>query len=231
MQSGALRAVPCTPPLRSRVVRARSFRWRIDNWPAFQQDAANRTYGAAFSAGGFSWRLLLFPRGNTVPFLSLYLAVTSDFQQRLPSCWVKFARFALIVPNRTAPALVKMTQHQFDRHVHSVSVCKGASFAVLLCEALHTDSLRAGAAERTTGASRSCSSSQTLPTPPKDGSATTVRSPLRFWCCRRYGRCVARVPALLPAACDAHRAQPTKPYVTRSWTGDAVTAVVSHPAL
>ena len=92
----------------------RSFRWRIDNWQAFQQDAANRTYGAAFSAGGFSWRLLLFPRGNTVPFLSLYLAVTSDFQQRLPMSWVKFARFALVVPNRTAPALVKITQHQFD---------------------------------------------------------------------------------------------------------------------
>ena len=95
---------------------ARSFRWRIDNWAGFQHDAANRTYGAAFGAGGFSWRLLLFPRGNTVPFLSLYLAVTSDFQQRLSLCWVKFARFALIVPNRTAPALVKMTQHQFDRH-------------------------------------------------------------------------------------------------------------------
>ena len=116
MQSGALRTTARLSPREAdaRLSRA-SFRWRIDNWAAFQQDAANRTYGAAFSAGGFSWRLLLFPRGNTVPFLSLYLAVTSDFQQRLPSCWVKFARFALIVPNRTAPALVKMTQHQFDR--------------------------------------------------------------------------------------------------------------------
>ena len=94
--------------------RAHSFRWKIENWRAFQQDAANRTYGAAFSAGGFSWRLLLFPRGNTVPFLSLYLAVTSDFRARLPPSWVKFARFALIVPNRSAPALIKMTQHQFD---------------------------------------------------------------------------------------------------------------------
>ena len=103
--------------------RARSFRWRIENWAGFQQDAANRTYGAAFGAGGFSWRLLLFPRGNTVPFLSLYLAVTSDFQQRLPPCWVKFCRFALIVPNRTAPALVKMTQHQFDRHA-AAATCR-----------------------------------------------------------------------------------------------------------
>ena len=87
----------------------------MDDWRAFQQDAANRTYGAAFSAGGFSWRLLLFPRGNTVPFLSLYLAVTSDFQQRLPAAWSKFARFALIVTNRAAAPLVKSTQHQFDR--------------------------------------------------------------------------------------------------------------------
>ena len=93
----------------------RSFHWKIPDWRAFQADATNRTYGAAFSAGGFSWRLLLFPRGNTVPFLSLYLAVTSDFQQRLPPGWAKFARFALIVPNRVAPSLVKMTQHQFDR--------------------------------------------------------------------------------------------------------------------
>jgi hypothetical protein len=93
---------------------SRSFRWKIPSFASFQQDAANRTYGAAFSAAGFSWRLLLFPRGNTVPFLSLYLAVTSDFRQRLPPGWVKFARFALIVPNRSAPALVKMTQHQFD---------------------------------------------------------------------------------------------------------------------
>jgi hypothetical protein len=102
------------PSPRSLWVRGASFRWKIEDWRAFQQDAANRTYGAAFSAGGFSWRLLCFPRGNTVPFLSLYLAVTSDFRQRLPAGWVKFARFALIVPNRAAPALVKTTQHQFD---------------------------------------------------------------------------------------------------------------------
>jgi hypothetical protein len=55
-----------------------------------------------------------------VPFLSLYLAVTSDFQSRLAPLWVKFSRFALIVPNRTAPALVKMTQHQFDRRVQKL---------------------------------------------------------------------------------------------------------------
>ncbi len=91
-----------------------SFRWRIDNWRAFQAEAASRSYSATFSAGGFSWRLLLFPRGNTVPFLSLYLAVTSDFRARLPAAWSKFARFALVVPNATSPALVKMTQHSFD---------------------------------------------------------------------------------------------------------------------
>jgi hypothetical protein len=101
-------------------MRPASFRWRIDDWAAFQQDAANRAYGATFNASGFSWRLLLFPRGNTVPFLSLYLAVTSDFQSRLAPLWVKFSRFALIVPNRTAPALVKMTQHQFDRRVQKL---------------------------------------------------------------------------------------------------------------
>lgn len=92
-----------------------SFRWSVPNWSTtFQREAANRTYSSSFSAGGFSWRLLMFPRGNTVPFLSLYLAVTSEFRQRLPSTWTKFARFALIVPNKSGPALVKATQHQFD---------------------------------------------------------------------------------------------------------------------
>ena len=206
-----------------------SFRWRIDNWAVFQQDAANRTYGAAFGAGGFSWRLLLFPRGNTVPFLSLYLAVTSDFQQRLPSCWVKFARFALIVPNRTAPALVKMTQHQFDRHARLLRACKqGASLACT-----PADFLRLRSRENDWGFTQLLELAD-LADPAKgwigeDGSLTVEVLVLpSLWAVRGARACFC---CLLPAACDACATQPTKPYVTLSWTGDVVTAVDSHPAL
>eukprot|EP00217_Crustomastix_stigmatica_P014531 CAMPEP_0183800928 /NCGR_PEP_ID=MMETSP0803_2-20130417/26355_1 /TAXON_ID=195967 /ORGANISM="Crustomastix stigmata, Strain CCMP3273" /LENGTH=361 /DNA_ID=CAMNT_0026045647 /DNA_START=34 /DNA_END=1119 /DNA_ORIENTATION=- len=92
-----------------------SFRWKIEGWSAFQKEASTRTYSTKnFQAGDFDWRLLLFPRGNTVPYLSLYLAVANEFRSSLPADWTKFARFALIVPNENQAPLVKVTQHQFD---------------------------------------------------------------------------------------------------------------------
>ena len=206
MQSGALHVLPCTPPLLSCVLRGHSFRWRIDNWGSFQQDAANRTYGAAFGAGGFSWRLLLFPRGNTVPFLSLYLAVTSDFQTRLPACWVKFARFALIVPNRTAPALVKMTQHQFDRHARLLRAWHWASCMRAISKHVELTSCALRSRENDWGFTQLLELAD-LADPAKgwigeDGSLTVEVLVLpSLWAVRRARACLL----LLPAACDARR--------------------------
>ena len=63
----------------------------------------------------------------------------------------------------------------------------------------------------------------------EDGSLTVEVLVLpSLWAVRRARACFC---CLRRVTRDARVTQPTKPYVTLSWTGDVVTAVDSHPAL
>lgn len=140
-----------------------------------------------------------------MPFLSLYLAVTSDFQQRLPMSWVKFARFALVVPNRTAPALVKITQHQFDSRENDWGFTQLLELSDL--------------ADPATGWLGD------------DGSLTVEVLVLPTMWTVRSRRALLRRRQTDATATDSRAPQANKPCVTLSWTGDVVTSVDSQSAL
>ena len=85
--------------------------WRIPN---FSKLAERKVYSDTRAVHGHPWRLLLFPRGNRVEWLSLYLDV-ADAAELVPS-WCRYARFTLAVVNQRDPdtTVEKSTHHEFN---------------------------------------------------------------------------------------------------------------------
>ncbi|RZC81910.1 hypothetical protein C5167_044485 [Papaver somniferum] len=71
------------------------FTWKIEN---FSKLDPKKHHSDAFNVGDSKWRVLLFPKGNSVDYLSMYLAVADwdDF----PLGWVRCAQFSLSVVNQ-----------------------------------------------------------------------------------------------------------------------------------
>ena len=67
--------------------------WHITNWSNLER----RVTGPEFEAGGWKWRILLFPFGNNVQDnVSIYL----DFaDQNAPKGWYLCVQFALVLWN------------------------------------------------------------------------------------------------------------------------------------
>eukprot|EP00250_Pteridium_aquilinum_P017737 c23759_g1_i1 orf=877-4185(-) len=86
------------------------YSWRIEN---FSKLNIRKYYSDTFIIGGYKWRILIFPKGNTVDHLSMYLDVADSAV--LPYGWSRFAHFNLAVLNHLDPKLSirKDTQHQF----------------------------------------------------------------------------------------------------------------------
>ncbi|CAI5494319.1 unnamed protein product, partial [Closterium sp. Naga37s-1] len=92
---------------------SKTFRWEIDKFSSLAQDKMFSK--PAFLAGGYNWRVLLFPRGNTKSGqLSLYLDVADAAS--LPSGWNKSAHFVLCVINHydRKMSVRRDTSHQFN---------------------------------------------------------------------------------------------------------------------
>ncbi|KAH7299953.1 hypothetical protein KP509_24G037500 [Ceratopteris richardii] len=87
------------------------FTWRIDNFSKIYQ---RKYYSEAFTVGGYKWRILLFPKGNNVDYLSIYLDVVDA--HTLSYGWTRYAHFSLTIVNQYDPKLSvrKDTQHQFN---------------------------------------------------------------------------------------------------------------------
>ncbi|KAJ4829155.1 ubiquitin carboxyl-terminal hydrolase 13 [Turnera subulata] len=87
------------------------FTWRIDD---FSKIHMRKYYSDVFVAGGYKWRVLIFPKGNNVESLSMYLDVADA--SYLPYGWTRFAQFSLGVVNQLNPKLSvkKDAQHQFN---------------------------------------------------------------------------------------------------------------------
>ncbi|KAK8941776.1 Ubiquitin carboxyl-terminal hydrolase 13 [Platanthera guangdongensis] len=87
------------------------FTWTIEN---FSMLNVKKHYSEFFFAGGFKWRILIFPKGNNVDHLSMYLDVADS--ATLPYGWSRFAQFSLSVVNQLHPKCTcrKGTQHQFN---------------------------------------------------------------------------------------------------------------------
>ncbi|KAI3993823.1 hypothetical protein MKX01_002836 [Papaver californicum] len=86
------------------------FTWIIDK---FNRLYTKEHYSDVFTAGGYKWRLKIFPMGNTVDQLSVYLEAADS--ANLPYRWSRYAQFSLAVVNQIHHKYTvrKDTQHKF----------------------------------------------------------------------------------------------------------------------
>ncbi|XP_056164532.1 ubiquitin C-terminal hydrolase 12-like isoform X1 [Syzygium oleosum] len=87
------------------------FTWTIEN---FSRLNTKKLYSDIFYVGGYKWRILIFPKGNNVDHLSIYLDVADS--ATLPYGWSRYAQFSLTVINQMHNkfSIRKETQHQFN---------------------------------------------------------------------------------------------------------------------
>ncbi|XVF24605.1 hypothetical protein REPUB_Repub13aG0141800 [Reevesia pubescens] len=87
------------------------FTWTIEN---FSRLNTKKLYSDIFLVGGYKWRILIFPKGNNVDHLSMYLDVADA--ATLPYGWSRYAQFNLAVSNQmhNKYTIRKDTQHQFN---------------------------------------------------------------------------------------------------------------------
>ncbi|KAL7228355.1 hypothetical protein ACSBR2_007137 [Camellia fascicularis] len=57
-----------------------------------------KLWSEIFFVGGYKWRVLIFPKGNNVDHLSMYLDVADS--ATLPYGWSRYAQFSLAVVNQ-----------------------------------------------------------------------------------------------------------------------------------
>ncbi|KAK4358507.1 hypothetical protein RND71_020736 [Anisodus tanguticus] len=71
------------------------FTWKIEN---FSRLNVKKLYSDTFVVGGYKWRILTFPKGNNVDYLSMYLDVADSAS--LPYGWSIYALFSLTIVNQ-----------------------------------------------------------------------------------------------------------------------------------
>lgn len=86
------------------------YTWRLEGWT---KQTKTKQYSPTFKIAGYNWRILLFPSGNNVPQLSIYLDVADSAV--LPHGWTRQASFALTAVNQRNPQMnvTKEASHQF----------------------------------------------------------------------------------------------------------------------
>ncbi|KAL5221469.1 hypothetical protein ABZP36_026182 [Zizania latifolia] len=87
------------------------FTWTIENFSKLRN---RKLYSDAFVVGGNKWRVIVFPTGNHVEYLSMYLDVADA--NLLPYGWNKYAQFSLAVINQLDSnySLRKEAAHHFS---------------------------------------------------------------------------------------------------------------------
>ncbi|KAE9447977.1 hypothetical protein C3L33_20136, partial [Rhododendron williamsianum] len=74
---------------------SKPFTWKIEN---FSKLKTKKLYSDTFYSGGYKWRVLIYPKGNNVEYLSLYLDVGDS--ATLPYGWTRYARFSVSMINQ-----------------------------------------------------------------------------------------------------------------------------------
>ncbi|KAF4120217.1 ubiquitin carboxyl-terminal hydrolase 7 [Geosmithia morbida] len=90
------------PPLvdEPKIVEDVEHTWQIDDWHA----RGKKDHGPIFHAGGYPWRILLFPQGNSVDQCSIYLEHGFEPDQ-VPENWSCCVQFGLVLWNPADPRL------------------------------------------------------------------------------------------------------------------------------
>ncbi|GMI80503.1 hypothetical protein HRI_001719600 [Hibiscus trionum] len=88
------------------------FRWIIKNFSSITDEIL---YSESFIVEGNKWRILIYPKGNNVDHLSIYLGVADS--DTLPSGWRRYARFGLAVIDQidSKTSITKVATHVFDK--------------------------------------------------------------------------------------------------------------------
>ncbi|GJU46683.1 putative RNA-directed DNA polymerase [Tanacetum coccineum] len=86
-----------------------TFIWTIEN---FSRLTGKKVYSDVFVVGGYKWRVLMFPKGNKVDHLSMYLDVADS--TALPYGWSRYALFGLAVVNQIHSNTVILRQIRDD---------------------------------------------------------------------------------------------------------------------
>ncbi|XP_061337536.1 ubiquitin C-terminal hydrolase 13-like isoform X1 [Gastrolobium bilobum] len=86
------------------------FTWTVENFSSLTK----KLYSDDFNVGEYKWRILIFPKGNNVDHLSMYLDVADSMT--LPYGWSRYALFSLTVVNQVDHkySIRKETQHHFN---------------------------------------------------------------------------------------------------------------------
>ncbi|XP_019426717.1 PREDICTED: MATH domain and coiled-coil domain-containing protein At3g58270-like isoform X1 [Lupinus angustifolius] len=89
---------------------AETFTWTIKNFSKLR----NKLFSEIFFIGGHPWRVFIFPKGNNVDYLSIYLDAGDS--ANLPYGWSRFAKFKLSLINKVNSKMTKTkeTEHEFN---------------------------------------------------------------------------------------------------------------------
>ncbi|KAK8333795.1 hypothetical protein V6Z12_A10G225400 [Gossypium hirsutum] len=92
-------------------VKIKKFTWRIQNFSSLE---VKKLYSEVFTVDGYKWRILIFPKGNHVDHLSIYLDVADS--ATLPYGWSKYAQvgFGVIDQFDRETSSTRVTQHCFN---------------------------------------------------------------------------------------------------------------------
>ncbi|KAB5575494.1 hypothetical protein GE09DRAFT_594410 [Coniochaeta sp. 2T2.1] len=86
--------------------------WTVESW----RNQPKKTRGPVFQAGGFPWRILLFPFGNNVDQCSIYLEHGFE-PDAVPEDWSCCVQFALVLWNPDDPKIFTyhVAHHRFTK--------------------------------------------------------------------------------------------------------------------
>ncbi|KAF7818900.1 MATH domain and coiled-coil domain-containing protein [Senna tora] len=89
----------------------KKFSWKIEK---FSTLSPKKLYSPIFTVGGYPWRILVFPNGNNMDYLSIYLDAADA--ARLPRGWSRNATFTLAIINQVDSKMTvkKVARHQFN---------------------------------------------------------------------------------------------------------------------
>ncbi|CAB4268511.1 unnamed protein product [Prunus armeniaca] len=119
-----------------------TFTWRINNFSTLNNLGH---YSDVFVICGYKWRIIIYPKGNKVNYLSLYLDVADA--STLPSGWTRYAKFSLTVVNQldSKKSITKDLEHEFVANVSNW----GNKLFILLSELCDHDKGGLGRVEKT----------------------------------------------------------------------------------
>ncbi|KAJ9139474.1 Ubiquitin carboxyl-terminal hydrolase [Pleurostoma richardsiae] len=102
------------PPLieEPRVLEDQVDTWTVEGWT----NLSKKEHGPIFEAGGYPWRILLFPYGNNVDQCSIYLEHGFE-PNAIPEDWSCCVQFALVLWNPNDPTIYAhhSAHHRFTK--------------------------------------------------------------------------------------------------------------------